>query len=162
MNVKLDKKKLHTNPKFTKLDLEAKVETDRIAINHRIDPSVGIETKVGIEEITTTETITGPIIGKDQGITIGMTIEEITTGLIIGKTVTDKTIEGKIEIDKFMEETTPNRGIEIEVGVGKVLEIIIVMIQETEVGIGIETDKCDQELECYLMKDETDQGLTLG
>ena len=52
-----------------------------------------------------------------------------------------------------------NKGIEIEVRVGE--EITIVTIQETEVGVGIETDKCDQKLECYPMKDETDQGLTL-
>ena len=65
-----------------------------------------------------------------------MTIEEITTGLIIGKTITDKTIEGTIEIGKVMEKTTPNRDIEIEVRVGRVQEITIVMIQETEVGIG--------------------------
>ena len=37
-------------------------------------------------------------------------------------------------------------------------------IQEIEVEIGVETDKCNQELECYLMKEKTDQGpgLTLG
>ena len=108
------------------------------------------------------ETIIGPIIGIYQGTTVGVTIEEIPTGLMIGKKITDKTIEGTIEIGKSMEETIPNRGIEIEMRVGRVQEITIVMIQEIEVGIGIETDKCNQELECYLMKDETDQGLTLG
>ena len=136
------------------------METDRTAINHGTDPSVGTGTTVGIEEITTIETIIGPIIGIDQGTTIGMTIEETTTGLMIGKTITGKTIEGTIEIGNIMEEMTPNKGIEIEVRVGK--EIIIVTIQETEVGIGTETDKCDKELEHYLMKDETDHSLTLG
>ena len=76
-----------------------------------------------------------------------MTIEEITTGLMVGKTVTDrtigktitaKTVEGTIEIGTIMEETTPNKGTEIEVRVGK--EITIVMTQETEVWIGIETN----------------------
>ena len=63
-----------------------------------------------------------------------------------------------------MEETTPNRGVEIEVRVGRVQEITLVTIQEIEVEIGVETDKCDQELEHYPMKEETDQGLglTLG
>ena len=68
-----------------------------------------------------------------------MTIEEISTSLMIGETITDKAIEGTIEISKIMEEMTPNKGIEIEVRVGK--EITIMTIQETEVGIGIETDK---------------------
>ena len=67
-----------------------------------------------------------------------MTIEEIMTGLMIGKTVTDKMIEEKIidktieetiiEIDKIITETTLNRYIEIEVKVGTVQEIIIVTI----------------------------------
>ena len=38
---------------------------------------------------------------------------------------------------------TLNRGKEIEVRVGRIQEIIIVTIQEREVEIGVETDKCD-------------------
>ena len=62
-----------------------------------------------------------------------------------------------------MEETI-NRDIEIGVKVGRIQEIITVTVQEREVEIGVETDKCDQELECYLMIGKTGQGLdpTLG
>ena len=39
----------------------------------------------------TIETIISPIIGIDLGTTIGMTIEEINTGLMKGETIIDKT-----------------------------------------------------------------------
>ena len=146
----MTKERLHINLKFTKVDLEVKIETDRITINHTIDLSVGIGIKIEIEEITTIETIIGQIIGIDQGTTIGMTIEEITTDLMIGKIVTDKMIgetiidktieETILEIDKIMTEMTLNRDIEIEVRVGRIQEIIIVTIQEIEVEIGVETN----------------------
>ena len=47
---------------------------------------------------------------------------------------------------------------------GRIQEIIRVTIREIEVEIGIETDKCDQELEHYLMIEKRGQGLgqTLG
>ena len=144
----MTKEKLPTNLKFAKVDLEVRVETDRIAINHRTDPLVGIGIKVEIEEITTIETIIGPIIGIDQGTTIGVTIEEIITSLMIDKTIKEKILE----IDKIMAEMTPNRDIEIEVRVGRVQEITLVTIQAIDVEIGVKTDKCDQELEHYLIK----------
>ena len=61
-----------------------------------------------------------------------------------------------------MEEMTLNKDIEIEVRVGRIQEIIIVTILEVE--IGVETDKCNQELEHYLIIERTGQGLdpTLG
>ena len=73
--------------------------------------------------MTTIETIIGAIIRKDQWTTIGMIIQEISTGLMIGKTITDKVIEGTTETGKIMEETTPNKGIEIEVRVGRVQKL---------------------------------------
>ena len=80
--------------------------------------------KVDIEEITTTETIIGPFVGIDLETNIGVTIEEITTSLMKGETIIDKTIEETIlEIDKIMAEMTLNRDIEIEVRVGKIQDI---------------------------------------
>ena len=129
------------------------------------------------------------IIGISQETTMGMMVEETTTdqmigktitSLMIGETVTDKMI-GETIIDETVEETiieigqimegTLNGDIEMEVRVGRIQEIIIVTIQEkdlskVEIGveIGVETDKCNQEQECYLMKEKTGQGLdpTLG
>ena len=147
------------------LDLEAKVGIDNKIINPTIDHSVGIG--IEIEGITTIETIIGPIIGIDLVTTIGVTIDEITTSLMIDKTITDKTIrdtiagktiEGTTEIDKIMEEMSPNRGIGIEVRVERDQEITIVTFLEVE--IGVETDKYNKEPECYQMI-ETGQGLGL-
>ena len=98
-------------------------------------------------------------------ITISQMIGEIVTDEMIGITIINKTMEEKIlEVDKIMAGMTLNREIEIKLRVGRVQKITIVTIQEIEVEIGVETDKCDQELECCLMKEETDQGLglTLG
>ena len=59
---------------------------------------------------------------------IGVTI----TDQMIGETITDKTIEGTItEIDQIMEGTI-NRDKDIEVKVGRILEIIIETIQEKD------------------------------
>ena len=93
------------------------------------------------------ETITSLMIGK------------IVTDKMIGETIIDNTIEG-IEIDKIME-TTLNKDIEIEVRVGRIQEIIIVTIQDRKEMIGVEADKCDQELEHYQMIEKTGQGLDL-
>ena len=91
------------------------------------------------------------VIGE---IIIDVTIAKTITDQMIGKTIIDKTIEGKtIEIDKIMEGTI-NKGIEIEVKVGRIQEIIRETIQEKdlreieverEVEIGVEIDKHDQE-----------------
>ena len=126
-----------------------------------IDPLVGIEINHTIEaEEITIGTIVGPIIEVDQektiDITIGeatidMMIEEIVTGRMIGKTIIDKINHGTITetiTDQIMEETI-NRDIEIEVKVGRILEIIIETIQEKdlrEVEIGVEIDKHDQDV----------------
>ena len=74
---------------------------------------------------------------------IGMTITEqmigeTVTDKMIGETTLDKTIKGTIiETDKIMDGTI-NRGIEIEVKVGRIQEIIRVTIQEKEVEIEVE------------------------
>ena len=91
-------------------------------------------TDVMIGEITTDKMIAETIIGK--------IIEEIITGTIIGQ---------------IMEETIiENSDIELEVKVGRILEIIIEIIQEkdsskveTEAEIGVEKDKHDQDQEHY-------------
>ena len=102
MNMKWTKKRPHTDLRFTKVDLEAKVRIDNKIIYPTIDHSVGIG--IEIEGITIIATTIGPIIGIDLGTTIGATIEEITTRLMIGETVTDKVTEGTI-IDKTIAET---------------------------------------------------------
>ena len=128
------------------VDVEVKLETDRAAINHRPDPSVGTEITIEVEGITI-GTTTDPITEMGQGTTIGMMVEETTidriigetiTGLMIGKTVTDKMV-GETLIDKKIERTileiekimeiTLNKDIEIP-------EIVIVTIQE--IGVEIE------------------------
>ena len=128
------------------------------------------------EEITIG--IIDQIIEVDQDKTIDMMIgetaidvmiEEIVIDRMIGKTIIDKTkhwtITGTI-IDKIMVETI-NRDIELEVKVGRILEIIIEIIQGKdlrEVDIGVEIDNCDQEQECYRMIEGIgqDQNLDLG
>ena len=107
------------------------------------------------------ETTTDQMIGMTI---IGLMIGETVTNKMIGETIIDQTIEETfIEIEKNMEETL-NRGIGIVVKVGRIQETIIVTIQEIGIEIGVETDKCDKELEHYLMNEKTDQGLhpTLG
>ena len=165
MNMKMDEGRPHTNLRFTKVGLEAKVGRDNKIIKPTIDHSVGIG--IEIEGITTIEIIIGPTIGIDLGTTIGVTVEEITIALMIEKTITDKTIgktiigktiERTTEIDKIMEEMTPNRGIGIEVRVESNQEITIVTFLEVE--IGVETDKFNKEPEHHQMI-ETGQGLGL-
>ena len=127
-------------------------------ISLETDHSVEIETNhMKAEEIILE--IIDQIIEVDQEKTIDMMIGETTIDVIIEEIVTDKmideTITDKIKdkiitetiIDQIMEETI-NRDIEIEVKVGRILKIIIEIIQEKdlrEVEIGIEIDKHDQE-----------------
>ena len=96
------------NLKFTKVDLEAKVEIGNEITHPVIDLSVGIG--IEIEGNITTEIIIGPTTEIDLGTTIDMTIEEVTIGLMIdrittdnkiGKIITDRTTEETIEIDKI-------------------------------------------------------------
>ena len=95
-----------------------------------------------------------------------MMIEEIVTDRMIGETIVDKIKDRTITetiIDHIMEEAI-NRDIDIEVKVGRILEIIIETIQEkdvTEVEIGVEIDKCDQEREHYWMIERIGQDQNL-
>ena len=85
---------------------------------------------------------------------INVMIEQIVTDKMIGETIIDKIKEGIIKetiISEIMEETI-NRDIEIEVKVGRILEMITETIQEKdlkEVEIGVEIDKHDQQQEHY-------------
>ena len=87
------------------------------------------------------------IIGET---TIDVMIEEIVTDKMIDKTIIDKLKDRIITetiIGQIMEETI-NRDIEIEEKVGRILEIVIEIIQEKnliEVEIGVEIDMHDQE-----------------
>ena len=93
--------------------------------------------------------------------TIDMVIGEIATNKMIDVTIIGKNIEEIITettIGQVMEETViEDREIEPEVKVGKILEIITGIIQgkglnkvEIEAEIGVEKDKCDQDLEHHL------------
>ena len=85
-----------------------------------------------------------------------MIIGEITTDKMIDETIIGKIIEEivtKTIIGQIMEETIiENRDVELEMKVGRILEIIIGIIQEKdlikveiEVEIGVEKDKHDQD-----------------
>ena len=83
--------------------------------------------------------------------------DEITIGKTIGGEIaTDKTIE----IDKIIEQTTPDKHIETGVKVGIDQEIIVMTVLEVEIEIEIETDRCNLDLELCHMTEE-DQGLDL-
>ena len=135
---------------------------DKTIISLETDHSVEIETNhIEAEEITIE--IIDQIIEVDQEKTIDMTIgettidvmiEEIATDKMIDKTIIGKIIEGIITetiIGQIMEETI-TRDIELEVKVGRILEIIIEIIQERDLSeveieaeVGVEKDKHDQD-----------------
>ena len=124
-------------------------------INLETDHTVEIEINhIEAEEITV-EITTDQIIEVDQEKTIDMMIGETTTYRMIDETIIDKIIEEIITetiIDQIMEEIIKeNRDIEIEVKVGRILEIILETIQEKDLSeveieteIGVEKDKCNQ------------------
>ena len=109
---KWTKERPHTNPGFTKVDLEAKVEIDNRLFRPITDSSVGIGIETG-ETTTTIEIIIGPTIGISLETTIDVTVGETTTGLMKDKLITGKTIE----TDNIIKGMTPNRGIGIGVRV---------------------------------------------
>ena len=68
------KERPHINPRFMRVDLEAKVEIGNQVTHPVIDLSVGIG--IEIEGITITGIIIGPIIGIDPGTTLGITLKK--------------------------------------------------------------------------------------
>ena len=105
-------------------------------------------------------------MGIGIGTTTDMMIEEITislmtdraiTGKTIGETIIDKTIEETIEIDKIIEEMTPNRGMGTGARVERDQEITVVTILEVE--MEIEMDRDNKELGHHQM---TEIGQDLG
>ena len=131
---------LPINQRFTKVDLEIKIETDRI-LHLEIDPLVEAEVKVEIEEIITIETIIDPITEIDQEV----------DGTIIGTTITRLTID-EVIIDEITDQTL-NRHLETEVKVEIELEITTMTIQEVEVEIEIMIDLFSQDKAHYLMEE---------
>ena len=147
MNMKMEEREAPYKPQIYKGRPSGQSRNRQKIIKPAIDHSVGIRIKIEIQGTTAIETILGQILGIDLGTTIGMIIEEITTSLMIDKTITDKTtretiigkkIEWTKEIGKIMEEMNPNTGIEIDVRVDRDQEITIVTILEVE--MGVETD----------------------
>ena len=152
------------SPRFTKVEIEAKTGIDKTVIRLEIDHIVEIEINhIEAEEIII-ETI-DQIIEVDHEITIYMMTGETTIDMMLGEIATDKMIDMTIIgetikdpiIGQIMEETIiGNRDIELEVKVGKILEIITEIIQgndlrevEIEAEIGVEKDKHDQDQEHY-------------
>ena len=118
MNMKMGKREALYKPKIYQNRPRGQIETCNQITHPIIVLSVGIG--IEIEGITTTEIIIGQTIGIDLGTTIGVTIEEVTIDLMInraiidktiGEVTTDKTVEGTTEIDKIIEEMTPNRDV---------------------------------------------------
>ena len=71
-----------------------------------------------------------------------------------GEIATDKTIE----IDKIIEEVTPDKETGVKVGIDQ--EIIAMTVQEVEIEIETEMDGCNLDPELCQMTEE-DQGLDL-
>ena len=147
----------HTSLEFTNVDLGAMVETDDRPINHTIDHSVGIDIEAGEAFITIIDPIIDPTIGTDPETNAGMITEEIATSLVISRMILDKMVGGTIsnttvETDHLIEDMIQDKDIGIEVKVGIGSEIMIVIIPE--VGVDIELDKQDQELELCQMTEE--------
>ena len=154
------------SPRFTKVGIETKTDTDKTIISLETGHIVEIEINhIEAEEITI-ETI-NQIVGVDHETAIDLTIGETAIDKMIGKITTDKmidkTIIGKIIeeiitetiIGQTMEETiTEYRDREVEVKVGRILEYIREIIQEKdsseveiEADIGVEKDKHNQDQE---------------
>ena len=142
------------NQRFTKIDLETKIETDRI-LHLGIDPLVEAKVKVEIGEIKTIEITTDQITETDQeadGTIIGQVIGFIFTRLTIDEVI----------IDQIMDKT-PNKHLELEIKVGIELEITTMTIQEAEVEIEIMIDQSSLDKAHYLMKEmNLGPDLTLG
>ena len=149
---------------FTKVEIEAKTDIDKTITSLETDHIVEIEINhIDAEEITIE--IIDQIIEVDHKTTIDMMIGETTIDMMIGEIATDKmideTIIGKIIeeiitetiIGQIMEETIiENRDIDLEVKVGRILEIIMEIIQEIdlseveiEVEIGVDKEKHNQD-----------------
>ena len=86
-------------------------------------------------------------MGIDLETTKSVTIEEVTINLMINRALTDKTIreiitsktiEGITEVDKIIEEMTPNRGIGIGVRIEKDKAITVVTILEVEIEVDMD------------------------
>ena len=86
-------KKLHTNLRFTKTDLETMVGVDHKIFSPATDPFPGIGME--IEEIIITE-ITDPTIEIGQGTTTEVMIDDITIGLMKDVIIIDQITEGEI------------------------------------------------------------------
>ena len=103
------------------------MRVDKI-LHLEIDPLVEEETKVGIEGITTIETIIGQIIEIDQE------ADGTTIGQVIGVTIIRITIDEVIQ-DRITDKM-PNGLLGTEVKVGIEMKITIMIIQE----VGVEID----------------------
>ena len=139
----------YTSLWFIKVDLEAKVEVDSKTFSPTIGLSVKIETEIEKIIIITIEII-DPAIEIDPETIIDVTTEEITTGpmkdeITIGRTIGETATDKTIEIDKIIEEMTPDTETGVKVGIDQ--EIIVMAVLEVETEIETETDGCSLDPE---------------
>ena len=145
MKITIDKKQSPYKPRFTRVDLETKTETNRI-LHLGIDPLVEAKVKVEIGEIITIEITTDQITEIDQE------ADGTIIGQVIGATITRLTID-EVIVDQIMDKTL-NGHLETEVKVKIELEITMT-IQEVEVEIM--TGQFSPDKTHYLME-ETNLG----
>ena len=149
INVKVDKKETPYKPKAYQGRPRGQSRKGQQLFSPTIGPSaeIGIET----EGIIIVGTIIDPTTGTVLETIIDMTIGETTTSSMIDEIIIDETVGGEIatdktiEIDKIIEEMTPDKdtGIGMEVGIDQEITVETVL----EVEIEIETDGCNKEPE---------------
>ena len=163
--LKWTERRPHISQGFIKTDVEAKVGVDNKIFSYTTDHLVGIEREIEGIIIITIEII-DPTIEIDPETVIDVITEEITTSPIKDIIITDKTIgegiatERTVEIDKIIEEMTPDKDTETGMKVGTDQEIIAMIGLEAETEIDIEMDGCNLDPEHCQMTEE-DQGLDL-
>ena len=138
----LTRNSLPINQRFTKVDLEIKIERD-ITSCLEIDHLVEAEVKVEIGEIITIETATDWITEIDQEADRTIIVQ------VIGATITRLTID-EVIIDLIMDKTL-HRHLETEVKVEIELEMTTMTIQQVEVETEIMIDQFSQDKAHYLM-----------
>ena len=134
----------HISPRFTKVETEAITDRDKAIISLETHHTVETEI-IHTEAKENTIEIIDQIIEVDHETTLDMTIGETTIDVMIGEITTDKMID-KTSIDKTLEEIITEtiigqimeetiiekRDIKLEVKVGRILGIIIQIIQEKD------------------------------
>ena len=143
---------------FTKIDLEARVGSDKKFSTSQEIPLVGVGIK--IEEILVIIIeITGPIIEIDLAIITELMTGDIPIGPMMGaitdlRTGVEATIGKAVETNKIIGVMTLDRDMEIEVKVGIGPDILAVTEPGAEIEVETEMDKCKTDPELCQMTEE--------